>query len=233
MKINSRCRFGDFANRFNSRADLEGMKSDVPLWVALLVPAVGFLGVLAGQWLTSRRDALGRREQRKLARTETYAEFYQSVVKLVDNVEHARRDKFGASGQAVVRKYFPLSIVASRSVDWAAAKLAVKAGSLTSDQAISDADVKALETDLSDMAAVVLKRMKSDLDGEHRGWVYPLCGWVRHPGWSAQRLKLRVQDRWGGFKTELEDESKARPVVEGPEKHDVARVTHAADPQPS
>ncbi|RSM65924.1 hypothetical protein DMH03_01915 [Amycolatopsis sp. WAC 01376] len=209
------------------------MKTDVPLWVALLVPAVGFLGILAGQWLTSRRDALGRREQRKLARTEVYTEFYQSVVKLVDNVEHARHDKLAASGQAVLRKYFPLSVAASRSVDSVAAALAVKAGSLTPDQAHSDAEIKALEDDLTEMAAVVLNRMKTDLDGEHRGWVYPLCGWVRHPRLSARRLKLRVEARWGGFKTELENESKARPVVEGPDKQDVARVTHTADPQPS
>ncbi|MFJ4103327.1 hypothetical protein [Amycolatopsis japonica] len=215
MKINSRCRFGDSANTLDLQSDLRGMKTDVPLWVALLVPAGAFLGILVGQWLTSRRDALGRREQRKLARTETYTEFYQSVVKLVDCAEHARRDKLAASGQAVIRKYFVLSIAASRSVDSVAADLAIKAGSLTPDQDLSDAEIEALEEDLSEMAAVVLERMKADLDGERRGWVYPLCGWVRYPVLSARRWTLRVQDRWGAFKTELQNESEARPVVEG------------------
>jgi hypothetical protein len=199
---------------------------------AVLVPAVGFLGLLVGQWLTSRRDAVGRREQRKLARTETYSEFYHSVVKLVDNVENARHERLVSSGQAVVRKYFPLSITASRPVDVAAATIAVKAGSLTADKRIPDAEMETLEAELSDLASAVLTAMKIDLDGEQRGWVYPLGGWLIHPVLSSRRLNVRRQDRWAGFEAALQREAASRPVVQELKKDDVARALHVAAVQP-
>ncbi|MFD9895053.1 hypothetical protein ACFWY9_37390 [Amycolatopsis sp. NPDC059027] len=164
---------------------------------------------------------------------ETYSEFYHSIVKLVDNVENARCDKLVTSGQVVVRKYFPLSITASRPVDVAAATIAVKAGSLSTDQVLSGAEMEALETELSDLASAVLTAMKIDLDSENRGWVYPLSGWVRHPVLSSRRLNVRRRDRWEGFVAALRLEAEARPVVEEPKKDDVARVTHVPGAQTS